>query len=1022
MKRNLKSATALVAAASLLQPALLVGAAAQSLPLVTAQPNPPSAVMPYFNPNPDIVSYQNIIPLLQQQVKYVFVIFNENHSFDNEYGTFPGVNGIYSDGINPRSPANTPGFTQTYQDVNGNAVTVQPFLLGPNQNSTFRDSVDHSHTGLATKINVVNGVAQMNQFSLDEYDKYAKAGNIASQKEGTEFARVVMSHIDCNTIPFFWQYASRFVIFDNIFATEDTPSAPNAIAMLAGQSGETQWVKHPSTDGIPTDTGIVAPYSGTVASYTGANVPTSTFYNGTGPTAGPPLISDQQPWWGSVFDSSGSNIRQPNAPKEFWAPSNIASNLTFATVPLTLMGSNITTTTNQDLNAAFDLPDIQQDIPFIQSLNQAPVGWRWYQNGYDAEPTDSNFALPHTNYVSHHNGAQYFGYLANNPTERSNYRGENDFFTDMANNALPPGGGVFYIRGGYYNLKYPQDTPPIQNPTYPPSGLTASDIATINLTKSGDDDHPSYSDSNLSEAMAARVINAIASNPEIWAHSAIIITYDESDGFWDHVPPRILSYGPDSLPLSRGVRIPLLLISPFARAGAVSHAEGDHNSIIQTINAIFGRPALSTLPDEAQALAQGNSAYFNAFGPPGFQQNYLGPRDTNSPITDSLLSGFDPLKLLGQVPPLPASYAMIPSNVVETLPHYGGNGCQAIGITPVDQAQGIVNYIPPGFNPLPATLPAYSHLRLVSHDFNGDSFSDIAWRNTNGDLSIWLMATQSGNAQIVSSFDFGIVPDSWQLLGQRDFNGDGNADLLWQNTNGDTSIWLMNGTQVSQVVDLGIVGNGWTIVGTGDFNGDGYADILWRNTNGDTSIWLMTGTATQVKVLSTTDLGSVPTSWSVAQTGDFNRDGKTDILWHNTNNGDTSIWLMTANGTQIQVLSVTDFGKVPTSWMIAGTGDFNADGYADILWHNANGDTSIWLMTANGTQVQVASTNDLGFIPTSWNVALTSDLNGDGKTDILWRNSNGDASFWFMNGAQVLSVSDIGIVPASWIVQASGAD
>ena len=188
--------------------------------------------------------------------------------------------------------------------------------------------------------------------------------------------------------------------------------------------------------------------------------------------------------------------------------------------------------------------------------------------------------------VSHHNGAQYFGYLANNPAERGNYRGENDFFTDMANNALPSGGGVFYIRGGYYNLKYPQQTPPIQNPSYPPGGLTAADIAAINLTKSGDDDHPSYSDSNLTESMAARVINAIASNPEIWAHSAIIMTYDESDGFYDHVPPRILSYGPDKLPLSRGVRVPLIVISPFARAGAVSHAEGDHNSVIETINAI----------------------------------------------------------------------------------------------------------------------------------------------------------------------------------------------------------------------------------------------------------------------------------------------------------------------------------------------------------------------------------------------------------------------------------------------------
>jgi plastocyanin len=308
-----------------------------------------------------------------------------------------------------------------------------------------------------------------------------------------------------------------------------------------------------------------------------------------------------------------------------------------------------------------------------------------------------------------------------------------------------------------------------------------------------------------------------------------------------------------------------------------------------------------------------------------------------------------------------------------------------------------------------------------AHDANGDNFSDIAWRNTNGDTSIWLM----NGGQVLSAVDLNEVPTSWSIVGQRDFNGDGKSDLLWSNTNGDTSIWLMNGTQVSTTLDLGIVGNGWSIVGTGDFNGDGFGDILWRNTNGDTSIWLMTGTATQVQVLSTTDLGLVPTSWSVAQTGDFNGDGKADILWHNTD-GDTSIWLMTVSGTQMQVLSVTDLGLVPMGWNIAGTGDFNGDGKSDILWHNTNGDTSIWLMTPNGMQMQVLSTTDFGIVPPSWAPALTGDFNGDGKGDILWRNMNGDTSIWFMtkNGTQVqvLSVSDLGVVPPSWIVKGMGAD
>jgi FG-GAP repeat len=60
--------------------------------------------------------------------------------------------------------------------------------------------------------------------------------------------------------------------------------------------------------------------------------------------------------------------------------------------------------------------------------------------------------------------------------------------------------------------------------------------------------------------------------------------------------------------------------------------------------------------------------------------------------------------------------------------------------------------------------------------------------------------------------------------------------------------------------DLGNVPNAWVVVGTGDFNGDGKSDILWRNSNGDLGIWLMNGTQT----LSTpVDLGNVPINWTL---------------------------------------------------------------------------------------------------------------------------------------------------------------
>ena len=418
MKKILMSATALVTTVSLLQTAFVTTATAQADETrrpVTAQPFPGRDVSPYFRA-PESFDRENtaeLVAQLRQKVKYVFVIFNENHSFDNEFGTFPGVNGIYSDGRKPRSAADTPGFTQTFNDWGGNTNVVQPFLLGPQQNSTFVDSVDHSHTGLARKIHVgTNGVAQMDQFALDEYLNHASsaAASAASKASGINFSRLVMSHIDCDTIPFFWQYANRFTIFDNIFATEDTPSSPNAIAMIAGQSGETQWVKHPYTSAqnaaieagasYPGYTGTVGgsipqQSGGTIAALPGYTAPikgtvANTTYSGTATTQGPPLVNDPQPFWGSAFDPTMTN-RQPTAPKEGWSPSNTASNLTFATVPLTAMGRDVDLITSQDYGPIVDLADISQDMPYIKSLNRHQVNWRWYQNGYDAEPTD----LPH---------------------------------------------------------------------------------------------------------------------------------------------------------------------------------------------------------------------------------------------------------------------------------------------------------------------------------------------------------------------------------------------------------------------------------------------------------------------------------------------------------------------------------------------------------------------------------------------------------------------------------------------------
>ena len=74
------------------------------------------------------------------------------------------------------------------------------------------------------------------------------------------------------------------------------------------------------------------------------------------------------------------------------------------------------------------------------------------------------------------------------------------------------------------------------------------------------------------------------------------------------------------------------------------------------------------------------------------------------------------------------------------------------------------------------------------------------------------------------------------MVGVADFNGDGQGDLLWRDSSGNIAVWLMNGATVMSSAALGNVPTTWMVVGTRDFDGDGMADILWRDNLGNTSI------------------------------------------------------------------------------------------------------------------------------------------------------------------------------------------
>jgi len=182
---------------------------------------------------------------------------------------------------------------------------------------------------------------------------------------------------------------------------------------------------------------------------------------------------------------------------------------------------------------------------------------------------------------------------------------------------------------------------------------------------------------------------------------------------------------------------------------------------------------------------------------------------------------------------------------------------------------------------------------------------------------------------------------AWEIAGTGDFNSDGKVDILWRyygpgTYQGLNVIWHMDGTtRLNEVIFSRVSDTNWRIVGTGDFNFDGKTDVLWRyhgpgTYEGLNIVWYMDGTTRLNEVIFSR---VSDTNWRIGGTGDFNSDGRVDILWRyhgtGTYEGLNVVWHMDG----ITRLNEVIFSRVTdTAWEIGGTGDFDADGKVDILW------------------------------------------------------------------------------------------
>ena len=320
---------------------------------------------------------------------------------------------------------------------------------------------------------------------------------------------------------------------------------------------------------------------------------------------------------------------------------------------------------------------------------------------------------------------------------------------------------------------------------------------------------------------------------------------------------------------------------------------------------------------------------------------------------------------------------------------WSAGGCTGLGSCTV--AMNVATSVTATFNLVPPTF--------TRADFNADGRSDILWHNAmSGENYLYPM---DGTTILGTEGYLRTVADlNWKVAGIGDFDGDGKADIIWRNIGtGENYIYLMIGTTIDGEGYLRTVTDqNWQVAGVGDFDGDGKDDILWRNSlSGENYLYPMDGLTikpTEGYLRTVADL-----SWGIVGVGDFDADGKADVLWRNSSTGQNYLYPM--DGTTIKPTEGYLRTVAEQAWQVKGVGDFDGDGKADIVWSNsANGQNYLYPM--DGTTIKPTEGYLRTVADTTWQIVAVGDYDGDGKADILWRNSSSGQNYLYpMDGTTI---------------------
>jgi phospholipase C len=508
-------------------------------------------------------------------IKHLVVIYQENVSFDHYFGTYPFATNSSGQPFQATHLTPVNGLTPALLLNNPNGVN--PKRLDPSKLSDVL-TCDQGH----------NYNAEQKAFDGGKMDKFpSTVGNGGTGPTGNQCSTSdVMNYYDGNTTTALWNYAQHFSMSDNSFGTTFGPSSPGAINLVSGNTG-------------------------TVGkTINGADTNGDTVTNGTD---GRSLIEDAQPYYDDCSTRDAVSLTGTNIGDELnnaglswgWFQGGFRPSTSFATA----------TAGSPQATSVFTPDEFSGKFNVAPATNQGlcntvhPVGPALGGTG-GTVPGGTNYGNK-DDYIPHHEPFQYYASTANPHHLPVTSLAAIGTDTQTMASGVPQ----FDTANHQYDMSdFDALVAAINHGFISPDRLPAVSF----LKAPGyQDGHALYSDPIDEQQFIAQEINALQKTPD-WASTAVVIAYDDSDGWYDHAysgvhnPSNTVNASPSpqdfltgtglcgkGTPLAGqngrcgfGPRLPLLVISPYAKTAFVDHTLTTQTSMIRFVEDNWGLPRI----------------------------------------------------------------------------------------------------------------------------------------------------------------------------------------------------------------------------------------------------------------------------------------------------------------------------------------------------------------------------------------------------------------------------------------------